>query len=155
KNGNGGDAGSAAFVPQVFFAMDLNPKWNVGVAVTTPFGLKTEYDSAWIGRFQGIKSEVKTYNINPAVSYKLSDSASLGFGVSYQHGEIDLLSGVNYSGSVAGTPLAGLVPPNSEGQNTTNLDGDAWGFNVGGLFDLSPATRIGVHYRSSLDYSLK
>jgi long-chain fatty acid transport protein len=157
--GDGGDAGSSAFVPQVFFAMDLNPKWNVGVAVTTPFGLKTEYDSNWIGRFQGIKSEVKTYNINPAVSYKLSDSASLGFGVSYQHGEVDLVSGVNYSGIAfgagGGALLTAVGGPGVEGQNSTNLDGDAWGFNVGGLFDLSQATRIGVHYRSSLDYSLK
>jgi len=143
--GDGGDAGSSAFVPQVFFAMDLNSKWNVGLAVTTPFGLKTEYDPNWIGRFQGIKSEVKTYNINPAVSYKLSDTASLGFGVNYQHGEVNLLTATNFA----------AVAPGLEGQNTTNVDGDAWGFNVGGLFDLSPATRVGVHYRSSLDYSLK
>jgi long-chain fatty acid transport protein len=157
--GDGGDAGSSAFVPQVFFAMDLNPRWNLGVAVTVPFGLKTEYDSDWIGRFQGVKSEVKTYNINPAVSYKLSDTASLGFGVSYQHGEIDLVSGVNYAGVAFGAGGAALLTaaggPGVEGQNSTSLDGDAWGFNVGGLFDLSSATRLGVHYRSSLDYSLK
>ena len=42
--------------------------------------------------------------------------------------------------------------PGVEGRNTTSVDGDAWGFNVGALFDVTPATRVGVHYRSSLDY---
>jgi len=87
---------------------------------------------------------VKTYNVNPAVSYKVSDALSLGFGVSYQHGQVDVLTGVNL----------GSVAPGLEGQNKISVDGDAWGFNAGALFNLSPATRLGVHYRSSLDYSL-
>jgi long-chain fatty acid transport protein len=148
--GDGGDAGSTAFVPNIFFAMDLNPTWSFGVGVNVPFGLMTEYDSDWIGRFQGIKSEVKTININPSASYKLSDRASLGFGVSWQHGEIDLLSAVNYSAAAGGALGVGV-----EGQNATSLDGDAWGFNIGALFDVTPATRMGIHYRSSLDYSMK
>jgi len=144
KNGNGGDAGDTAYVPNAYFVMSLNPTWSVGVGVSVPFGLKTEYDPNWIGRFQGIKSEVKTYNVNPAVSYKVSDALSLGFGVSYQHGQVDVLTGVNL----------GSVAPGLEGQNKISVDGDAWGFNAGALFNLSPATRLGVHYRSSLDYSL-
>jgi len=150
KVGNGGDAGSTALVPNLFFAMNLNPTWSFGVGVSVPFGLMTEYDSDWIGRFQGIKSEVKTININPSASYKLSDRASLGFGVNYQYGEIDLLSAVNYSGLTGGAIGIGV-----EGQNATSLDGDAWGFNIGALFDITSATRVGVHYRSSLDYSMK
>jgi long-chain fatty acid transport protein len=115
-----------------------------------PFGLKTEYDSNWIGRFQGIKSEVQTININPSVSYKISDHASLGFGVNWQQGKIDLLSAVNYSAAAGGALGVGV-----EGQNTTSLDGDAWGFNIGALFDVGSATRVGIHYRSSLDYNMK
>src|SRR6185295_20316806 len=102
RNGNGGDASEAALVPNVFFAMDLNPAWSFGLGINVPFGLKTEYDSDWIGRFQGIEAEVQTLNFNPAVSYKLSERASLGFGVSYQRAKIDLLSAVNYSGAAAG-----------------------------------------------------
>lgn len=156
--GDGGDAGDAAIVPNFYFVMDLNPRWNFGVGVNVPFGLATEYDADWIGRFQGIKSEVKTLNINPSLSYKLSDRASLGFGLSYQHGEIDLLSAVNYSGIAFGAGGAGLLGavggPGVEGQNKVGLDGNAWGFNVGALFDITPATRLGVHYRSSLDYEM-
>ncbi len=137
---NGGDAGEATFVPNLFAAMSLSPAWSIGLGINVPFGLKTEYDDDWIGRFQGIKSEVKTVNVNPSVSYKLSEAASIGFGVSWQRGEIDLTTAVP---AVAGG-----------GTNNTSVDGDAWGFNVGALFNLGPATRLGVHYRSSLDYKL-
>ena len=133
QNGNGGDAGEAAFVPNVFFAMDFDPKWNFGIGVNVPFGLKTEYDSDWIGRFQGIKSEVQTVNINPSVSYKFSRCASLGFGVSWQQGKIDLAyRRSTISGVARRRTRSGPV----EGQNATSLDGDAWGFNVGALFDV-------------------
>src|SRR5204862_122605 len=75
--------------------------------------------------------------------------ASIGGGISYQRGKVDLKTGVNYSAIVSGA-----LGPNLEGQNTTSVDGDAWGFNVGGLFNVAPATRVGIHYRSSLDYKL-
>src|SRR5256885_9520434 len=62
--GDGGDAGTTVVLPSVFFAMDIGRNWNVGFVINVPFGLKTEYDSTWIGRFQGIKAEVKTVNFN-------------------------------------------------------------------------------------------
>jgi len=149
STGTGGDAGKDATVPSMFYVMDLNPRMHFGVGISVPFGLKTEYDSDWIGRFQGIMSKVETLNINPSLSYKLSETASIGGGISYQRGKIDLKSGVNYSAIVSGA-----LGPNLEGQNTTSVDGDAWGFNIGGLFNVAPATRVGIHYRSSLDYKL-
>jgi long-chain fatty acid transport protein len=145
--GTGGDAGNAALVPSLFYVTDLGPRWHLGLGISVPFGLKTEYDSSWLGRFQGVSSELKTLNINPSVSYKFSEVASVGFGISYQRGEIDLLSAVNYSAAAGGA-----LGPDLEGQNSTNIDGDAWGFNIGALFSVTPATRIGVHYRSMLDY---
>src|SRR5712692_6336407 len=80
----GGNAGSLATVPNVYFAMDVAPNWKAGVGVSAPFGLKTEYDPAWMGRFQAIKSDISTLNINPSASYKLNETVSLGFGLNYQ-----------------------------------------------------------------------
>ena len=138
--GTGGNAGSSVFVPSMFFTTDVSPRINLGIGVTAPFGLMTEYDPTWLGRFQGIKSEVQTLNINPSLSYKVSDAASVGFGISYMRAEIDLLSAVNFGVG--------------EGQNHTKVDGDAWGFNVGALFNVAPTTQLGVHYRSSVDIKL-
>src|SRR3989440_4347565 len=156
--GSGGDAGEAKLVPSLFFAMDLGPKWNLGLGVSVPFGLATKYEANWIGRFQGIESEVKTVNINPAVSFKVSDAISVGGGISYQRGKIDLTTAVNYSAAafaVGGLAALGAVGGQGvEGQNRTSIDGHAWGANLGALFNVLPTTRVGVHYRSSLNYDL-
>src|SRR5438094_2439624 len=153
--GTGGDAGNTALVPSFFYVMDLNPRMHFGVGISVPFGLKTEYDSNWIGRFQGISSEVKTLNINPSLSYKLSDSFSIGGGINYQRGKVDLKTGVNYSAtafSAGGAGLLGAIGgPGVEGQNTTSVDGDAWGFNIRALSDVAPANRVGVPYPSAPD----
>jgi len=138
--GGGGNAGQSALIPALFFAMDLAPAWHVGLGVNTPFGLKTEYEPTWLGRFQGISSKLSTVNFNPSVSYRFGKTASLGAGLNYARGELDLLSAVNLGAA--------------EAQNRTSLEGDAWGFNVGLLADLTAALRVGVHYRSSLQFKL-
>lgn len=135
----GGDASHSATLWSLFFAMDAG-RLSYGLGVNTPFGLKTEYDPAWLGRFQGISSQIKTININPAVAYRISDNLSLGGGLDYTTGEINLLSAVNL----------GLA----EAQNRTNVKGDAWGFNIGVVSSFGPQSRVGVHYRASEKFKL-
>jgi long-chain fatty acid transport protein len=66
---NGGDAGGFAFLPALYFSAPIGDRWAVGLGVGAPFGLKTEYDDNWQGRFLGIESEVKTINVNPSVAF--------------------------------------------------------------------------------------
>ena len=63
--GTGGDAGDLAIIPNLYAAMPINSQWAVGIGINAPFGLVTEYDSNWLGRFQGVKSDIKTINVNP------------------------------------------------------------------------------------------
>jgi long-subunit fatty acid transport protein len=37
------------------------------------FGLKTQYNSDWVGRYQVIMSDIETININPNVAYRVFD----------------------------------------------------------------------------------
>jgi long-chain fatty acid transport protein len=151
----GGDAGSLAFVPNAYFAMSIEPRLYVGVGLNAPFGLKTEYDDNWIGRFQGIKSEVRTLNINPAVAYALNDKVSLGAGLNYQQVESTLTKAVNYTAIVGATSLASAVAiGNVEGRNQLKGKDSGWGYNLGATFRLSDRTRLGVAYRSVIKYTL-
>ena len=51
--GTGGDAGSLAVIPNLYAAVPINEAVGVGIGVNAPFGLVTEYDDNWLGRFQG------------------------------------------------------------------------------------------------------
>src|ERR1700704_670422 len=138
---NGGNAGGLAAVPNVYFAMDVAPNWKVGVGVSVPFGLKTEYDPAWVGRFQAIKSDISTLNINPSVSYKLNQTVSLGFGLNYQSIDAEFTNAVNLGAS---EELADIKAKDTSG----------WGANLGAMFQVAPDTRLGVSYRASIKYHL-
>jgi long-chain fatty acid transport protein len=138
---NGGNAGDLSAVPNVYFAMDVAPDWKVGVGVSVPFGLKTEYDPAWMGRFQAIKSDITTLNVNPSVSYKLDDKMSFGFGLNYQTIDAEFTNAINIGAS---EELADIKAKDNSG----------WGYNLGAMFQLAPDTRLGVSYRSSIKYHL-
>ena len=142
----GKDAGSMAVVPSAYFAWEIDPKLSAGIGLGAPFGLKTEYDSNWMGRFHAIKSEIKTVNVNPSVAYKVSDSVSLGFGIDWQKIDAELTKAVNYAyfGAPAGT----------EGTSRHVASDSAWGYNLGALINVSPNTTIGVAYRSAMNYNL-
>lgn len=139
--GEGGEAGDLAFVPNFYLVTPLNDQVKFGLGVNAPFGLKTEYDKDWIGRFQGIKSEVKTININPSLAFKLNDQLSLGFGISAMWAEAELTSAVNLVAS----------------ERSSKVKGDDWGFgyNLGAIYQATNDTRIGISYRSKVDQHLK
>ncbi|MEO8005602.1 MAG: outer membrane protein transport protein [Betaproteobacteria bacterium] len=139
--GNGGEAGTTAIVPNVYFVVPMGERFDFGIGVNAPFGLKTEYDDNWAGRFQGIKSDLTTYNINPSLSFKVNDMFSIGAGVNYQHLDVELTNAV-------------VLGPNTEGRAKLEADDDAWGWNVGILFKPTASTKIGASYRSKLDYKL-
>ncbi len=143
--GNGGDAFTGAVVPNLYFAMDVAPNWKFGLGVTAPFGLKTEYDSNWIGRFQAIKSDIKSTNINPTVAYKVSDTVSVGFGLDYQKFQAEFTNAIN---------TAGFLSPTDD-LSTLKADDTKWGYNAGAMFQLDSATRLGVSYRSPIKYKLE
>ncbi len=138
----GPDAGDLAFIPNFYFMTALSPSIKVGVGVNVPFGLKTEYDDEWLGRFQADKSELKTVNINPSIAFKVNDRVSLGFGVSAMRAEATLTRSVNFGGA---------------GEGAVKIEGDDWGFgyNLGAVFQATKDTRISVAYRSEVKQNLE
>ena len=138
---NGGNAGGV-FLPPIFYAtLPVGDRVSIGFGVNIPFGLKTEYDDTWVGRFQGIKSQLTAINYNVAVAYKITDSISVGVGVNYQFLQTDLTNAV--------------TTPFGEGRTGITAQDAAWGWNVGAIWQASSDTRIGVSYRSRLNYELQ
>lgn len=167
--GTGGDAGSLNVIPNFYVAAPINRQWSVGIGVNAPFGLVTEYSGDWLGRFQAVKSDIKTINVNPGASWRVSDTFAVGFGVNWQRIDAELTSRINYSAAFAQAAgqaaAAGLISPALAGQivgltpgleANAKVEGDdnTWGWNVGFLWDVTPQTRIGAHYRSTMKYTV-
>ena len=138
--GNGSDGGKLAFIPNAFYKMDISPQLRFGFAVNVPFGLSTDYAPGWQGQTVALESAIKTINLNPSLGYKVSDTLSIGGGVSVQ--KID-------------AKLSRFTGAGASGNVTLAADDIGYGFNFGLLMQMTPSTRIGLAYRSSIDYKLE
>jgi long-chain fatty acid transport protein len=154
--GNGGDAGGAQPVPSLYGFYDASPDVKLGLAVTFPFGLKTQYEPGWVGRYQAVKSELDIVDINPNIAYRVTDWLSIGGGPAIQHASAELTSAIN-STTVAhlANPLlpAGLTLP--DGYARVTGDSLSVGYNLGVLAQISPRTRVGASYRSQVSQRLE
>ncbi len=172
--GDGDDGGSSAFVPNLYWVKTINDKMKFGLGVNSPFGLATEYDKDWVGRYHAVRSDLKTVNINPSLAYRINDRISVGGGLNFLVGTVELTSAVDM-GSVC---VAGLAPtlgidgaigacgsgPTPAGPQQldgfADLEGDNYddistGFNLGTTIEVSKQTRIGVSYRSEIEINVE
>lgn len=145
-SGNAQDAGDWAALPNAYLSWALDKDLYVGVGLGAPFGLVTEYNRDWVGSAHSIKFDIKTMNINPSIAWRVNEKVSLGFGLNWQRMEAEY---VRRAGTIT-TPL-----PLASTFATLDADDDSWGWNVGALFNLSDATKVGVSYRSKIKHELK
>lgn len=164
--GGGGDAGEAALVPNLYATFPVSQRFALGAGVNAPFGLATDYDSTWAGRYYALRSDIKTVNLNLAGAFKFHDALSLGVGVNRQHLDAELSQAVDFATLCTGVILifpsagacglgGGFSQPNNpnDGKGKVTAKGDAWGYNAGILSQLG-ATRVGLAYRSKMKYKL-
>jgi long-chain fatty acid transport protein len=156
SGGNGGDAGESALIPNLYFARRIDQRLAFGLGINAPFGLATDYDDDWVGRYHADRSEVRSININPALAYQLSPQLSLGGGINYQWLEGEFTQAVDY-GSLCALAAVGAcaAPGANDGRARVKAHDDAWGYNLGVLWQPSGETRLGLAYRSRIKYHLE
>jgi long-chain fatty acid transport protein len=144
--GDGGNAGGMALLPAGYWAYRMSPNVSFGIGVSPTFGNKTEYGFDFTGRNAGYFFEMEQFNINPSVAYKVNDMVSLGAGVNFAYNDSTFKQGVAQA-------TGGFFPAN----NYLKVTVEDWavGYNLGATFQLSPAARIGVAYRSELKFDLQ
>ena len=154
--GNSGNGADNAVVPNLFYTNKINDRLSLGLGITAPFGLVTDYNKEWVGRYHAKESDVLTININPSIAYKLTDKLSIGAGLSAEYMDVTLSSMVD-GGLVGASIGAPLVPSQSENDVFAENTADDWGygFNLGAIYEFTPETRIGFAYRSEITHKLK
>ncbi len=163
--------GDPAFVPNFYYTTKLPNEISFGLGVNVPFGLSTEYDDGWVGRYHALKSEISSVNINPALAWQATDKLSVGFGINIQYLQLELTNNIdsygaciniagNSQGAFSGTDCvnAGLTRlSDASVDSKVKLDGDSleFGWNAGILYDVDDKTRIGIAYRSAIKHEVE
>lgn len=144
---NGGDAGGTSVIPAGYFSHSLGDGLSVGFGVSPTFGNTTEYGQNFHGRYSGYYAEMTQINLNPSVAYRISDAISVGGGLNFAKNETEFRQMVPTSAATGGA-----IPDPSV---TLKGDDTAWGYNLGAMFTLSDSTRVGVAYRSTMEFDLE
>ena len=145
---NDGDMVPLVGVPMGYYVKPLDDQWAIGFGVYVPFGLATDYESGYAGRYWADKSVVKVITFQPTISYAFNDKVSIGIGPTFNRIEGELTSRTPDAYSIA-RGQAG-----SDGQVKIKGDDTAVGFNAGILIQATDSTRVGLTYHSKVDYKL-
>jgi long-chain fatty acid transport protein len=160
-SGGGGDAAQTVFIPNVYYAQEVTPDLVFGIGLNAPFGLSTDYNRDWKGRYHSLDSELDTINLSPALGARINRQLSLGAGVNVQYMRARLSNAIDFGtlcvGSLGIAPCdeLGLAPQGADGHFKVEGDAVSWGWNLGALYSWSPNTRLGIAYRSKIDQTLR
>lgn len=138
-----GQCAVTSLVPNFYVVHKLTDDIGLTLSCTAPWGLESDYESNWVGRDQALRSFLMTVDINPSISYKVTDWFSISGGVSAQYGYCTLTNWL--------PPM--LVPPTG---GTLKLHGDSWGVggNIGFTIKYAEDGRFGFQWRSAVDHTL-
>jgi long-chain fatty acid transport protein len=139
----GGQGGGMSLIPAAYYSYAINERFRVGLGVSATFGNKTDYNTTFIGRFQGNYVDLKALNVNPSVAWRVNDQLSVGAGISFVKLEGDIQQQL---------PVSPFLP---NARNRLEADDNAIGFNLGAMYQVTPQMRVGLSYRSKIDFRLK
>lgn len=168
---NTASPGGLSATPSFYYKRDLSDRTAFGLGVNVPFGVSTEYDKDSFTRYEALESELKTVNINPAVSWKMDDKLSLGAGLNIQAGHAKLGRAIDsfLACSQIVAASGGLLPATTcnalglnsasnqatDGLSSVEADGIALGANLGLAYRPDEHTTLSVAYRSPVNYELE
>ncbi|MDZ7783972.1 MAG: outer membrane protein transport protein [Halioglobus sp.] len=150
-----------AFIPHLSYVHRLDDRWHFGVTLNAPFGLTIDYGRDWKGQYQAVLSEIVNFNLNPALSYRVTDSLVIGAGFSVNYVDVELSNALDFAAIcvevVGGDCPNGAVPGRGQFDGFVSNAGDSTsvGANVGLLWEIGEATRLGLTYRSEIDHEIE
>ena len=166
--------GKEAIVPNLYYVRPINDRLSFGLAINVPFGLVTEYDSAWKGRYQTIRSEIVNLNVNPAFGFKVNEKLSVGAGINVNYIDASFTQALDVTAAClsAAAPFGAAVVAGCQGFDATDptfgagkggndgflrqeADDLSFGFNLGLMYEFTENTRVSMAYRSQVNHVLE
>ena len=143
--------------PNMAFAAPVNDRLTLGGSLTVPYGLVSEYNPTWQGRYFVTKTSLQSIALSFSAGFKVNDQFSLGLGVVGQRTKAQLNTILDPTGTAAalfGAPIAG-APQSADVQlNVTLKKSMAFGYFVGAEFKPSTQDSIGISYHSRINQTL-
>ncbi|WP_417526844.1 OmpP1/FadL family transporter [Marinomonas shanghaiensis] len=135
------DSVDNTFVPSFYFAKPLSDKTVAGISLNVPFGLSGDYGDDWAGRFHATETSLQDIALSFSLAHRMNDWASVGASVQVHKAEVVLGSAVGFVGR--------------EGDGRIEADDTGYGYSFGVALEPQKGTRLGLGYRSEVDFDFK
>jgi len=141
----GGNLIQSAATGGTFGVWSYSPDVKFGIAATAPFGQRVTNPGNFVGRYQSLVSSISDIAFSASVAFKITEQFSIGGGPVIDTFTSRLTQAINTG------PLAALA-----GDPRADLHGSdvSAGFNIGALYQVTPAFRIGLDYRSRIQHGI-
>jgi len=144
-----------AYIPAMGFRTRLSDRWALGLSVSAPWGLSTDYPTTWAGRYYALKTQLFTLNATPTVSYQVTPHLALAAGMQVEYAWGTLSSAIDFGTLGAMFSIPGSIPGAFDGRGTFEANDWGYGFVLGAQARLSDSATLGVSYRSSISHTLE
>lgn len=153
--GDGGTPGSARLVPTLHVAHPFSERMALGLSISVPYGLATDYDAGWVGRYHALKSELETLDLGLSFAWRPTEHVAVGLGFDWQRADATLTNAVDFGLIGFLNSVPGLTPGSADGLARVQGDDTSTGFNLGVMFDVAESGRLGLAYRAKMEHNLR
>jgi len=139
------------FVPSFHYALPVSPDVTLGISVTAPYGLSTDWAPDSPVRYSATYTEVLTATVSPEIGVRVLEHLALGAGVDVQYSRVkfnQMLGAPNLYDFLVGDPS--LV--DSLSYNKGSSVGVGFHAGVMGIFNENH-TRVGLNYESRIRHT--
>jgi long-chain fatty acid transport protein len=136
-------------VPHLSATRRLTDNLAAGLAVFVPYGLKSDFDPGWAGRYNNYLTDITTIDITPTLAYRLikdkpwAKSLSIALGAQILYADVDLrrVLPAYLAANPATAPLA---------DKPLILQGRTWeyGYSAAAQWEINDKIALGLVYRS-------
>jgi long-chain fatty acid transport protein len=129
-------------LPNFYYVAPLSPNLGFGLSVNAPFGLRTDYGRDTALRYAATKSQIQVVDVSPSIGFNITKQLSfgLGFDVQKMAAEFDQM---------------GTIGAGTDSYSTSKGWGTAYGYHLGGLFEFTPDTRVGIAFNSQVVHHIR
>ena len=169
----GKDVNAEAFdvLPSIYFSAPMSDKFVFGAYLNAPYATGSDFGNDSVGRYFATESSITGIDFGTALGFKISDNLSFGISMIMQYLSATVAQAVNTSAACKGAELQGELSPFTcpglgiadEGLGKTTYDSQFdmqgndlnIGFTAGILYEFSPESRIGLHYKNRISHNLQ
>lgn len=130
--------------PFLYTTYQYSDQLYFGLGVFSRFGLGTNFDDDWAGRYNNYDAVIKTISVNPNVAFKVNEWVSLAAGMEFMYFDLTLKNKVD------------LLSKNDPSTSLTDVDSSLTGDSMGYGFNLAVHVKprdwiaFGASYRSQV-----